>query len=286
MYVLFGILTALTNAVAVTTQHIASTSSSHGDRGWRLVLFLLRNPLWLFGWIALVGSLLFQALALHFGPLSSVQPILLTELVFALLLRRVWLRQSVRSTTWSAAIVTCIGLSVFLVVLQPKGNPHPPTSTGWITTIVISCAAVIGLVLAGRTGTPKRRAAIFAIATSISWAVEACFIKAATDSFSPGGLMGALSRWPIYAFAIGGLVGLLLEQTTLHVGPLKVSLPLIVIVDPVLSVVLGVTLFAEHFSTQWLHLVLGISAFAVTCVAAFIMTQTSPETMISDKELR
>jgi len=32
------------------------------------MIFLFRQPLWLLGWVALFGSLIFQALALHFGP--------------------------------------------------------------------------------------------------------------------------------------------------------------------------------------------------------------------------
>src|SRR5487761_2071065 len=84
MAVLFGLLTALANASAVSTQHVASTSGSGHRSGWQLFLFLLRQPLWLLGWVAMACSLIFQALALHFGPLSVVQPLLVSELLMAL----------------------------------------------------------------------------------------------------------------------------------------------------------------------------------------------------------
>jgi hypothetical protein len=42
-----------------------------------------------------VGSYVFQAVALHNGPMSVVQPVLVTELVFVLVLRRVWIGQDV-----------------------------------------------------------------------------------------------------------------------------------------------------------------------------------------------
>ena len=87
--VLFALATALANAIAVATQHVASTATPQA-RGWRLVRNVVRHPLWMVGWLALGGSLVFQALALHFGPLSLVQPMLVSELVMALVLRRLF----------------------------------------------------------------------------------------------------------------------------------------------------------------------------------------------------
>ncbi len=279
MAIIFGLLAALSNAVAVTTQHVASTSDGAKNKGWRLIIYLMRHPLWLFGWIGLLGSLVFQALALHNGPLATVQPVLICELVFALMLRRWWLRQSIRPVTWGAGALTVVGLATFLAVASPVGSPHSPRLHSWVVAMIVSAAVIIALVLFAQRGTPSMRAALLATATSVSWALEACFIKATTDSFSPGGISGALQRWPIYAFVVCGLLGLLLEQSALHVGPLKISLPFIVILDPLVSVALGVALFSEHFATSSVGLVIGSLAFLVTAVAVVALTQSSPETM-------
>src|ERR1700685_2717358 len=126
MTILFALLTSITNALAVTLQHIASTSDAKKSSGWKFVVYLLRQPLWLLGWVALCGSLIFQALALHFGPLSLVQPILVTELILALVLRELWLGQSIRAVTWLAAVVTGSGLVIFLVVTSPHGASFLP----------------------------------------------------------------------------------------------------------------------------------------------------------------
>jgi hypothetical protein len=92
--IVFALLAALSNAVNVTTQHIASTADTRGSSGWRLVVYLFRSPLWLFGGVALAGAFIFQALALHVGLLSVVQPLMATELIFALVLRQFWIHQS------------------------------------------------------------------------------------------------------------------------------------------------------------------------------------------------
>jgi hypothetical protein len=36
-------------------------------------------PVWFFGWVALAAAFVFQALALHDGPLSIVQPVLVAS---------------------------------------------------------------------------------------------------------------------------------------------------------------------------------------------------------------
>ena len=63
--VVFALLAALSNAVNEATQHIASTAAPSRSSGWRLVVYLFRNPLWLFGWVALIAAFVFQALALQ-----------------------------------------------------------------------------------------------------------------------------------------------------------------------------------------------------------------------------
>jgi hypothetical protein len=282
MTILFALLTSLTNALAVTLQHIASTSDTEKSTGWKFVTYLLRHPLWLLGWVALCGSLVFQALALHFGPLSLVQPILVTELIIALVLRQLWLRQSIRGVTWCAAVVTGAGLVIFLVMTSPHGASFLPTSSAWTVPSIVCVAGVAALVALARRGSPARRAALFASATAIIWALEATFIKATTDTISALGFGGAFTRWPVYALIVGGVLGLLCEQAALHVGPLSVSQTFIVIVDPVVSVTLGIWLYRERLHHDALHLTVGVVAFVVMCVGIVALTRTAPATMSAD----
>ncbi|MGD0853319.1 MAG: DMT family transporter [Acidimicrobiales bacterium] len=282
MTILFALLTSLTNALAVTLQHIASTSDTEKSSGWKFVVYLMRHPLWLLGWLALCGSLIFQALALHFGPLSLVQPILVTELIIALVLRQLWLRQSIRAVTWVAAVLTGAGLVVFLVTTSPHGASFLPTSSSWTVPSIVCVAGVAMLVALAQRGSPARRAALFASATAIVWALEATFIKATTDTISALGFGGAFTRWPVYALIAGGIIGLLCEQAALHVGPLSVSQTFIVIVDPIVSVALGVWLYHERLNHDALHLTVGVIAFAVMCAGIVALTRTAPATMTAD----
>ena len=282
MVIVFALLAALSNAVNEATQHIASTADPARSSGWRLVIYLFRNPLWLFGWVALVGAFVFQALALHNGLISVVQPVLATELVFMLVLRRFWIHQSIRVITWGAAALTCVSLTVFIVMSEPRGGQPNPVSAHWFTAGLACCAVAAVLAVLARWGSPARHAALYAASCAVMWALVATFIKATTDTLAQFGVTGMFTRWPVYALALGSAAALILQQAALHVGPLRVSQPFLVIVDPMVSIALSVWLFGEHFTSDAAVLAVAAIAFAVMCAGVVILTQTAPATMQAD----
>ena len=278
MVIVFALLAALSNAVNVTTQHMASTADPRRS-GWRLVLYLFRSPLWLFGWVALAGAFVFQALALHDGLLSIVQPLMAAELIFALVLRRFWLHQSILLITWGGAALTCVGLGVFIVAGEPRGGRPTPASHHWIAAAVACGAAAAVLAALAQRGSASWRAALYASAAATVWALVATFIKTTTDTLTQFGVAGMFTHWPVYALAVAAVAGTLLQQAALHVGPLKVSQPFLVIVDPIVSIALSVWLFAEYFTSNVAVLAIAAAAFAVMCAGVVLLTQTAPATM-------
>ena len=95
-------------------------------------------------------------------------------------------------------------------------------------------------------------------------------------------MLGTLTRWPVYALVVGGVVGTFLQQVALHVGPLRVSQPFLVIVDPIISIALSVWLFGERFKPDAGPLAVAAIAFAAMCVGVVFLTQTAPATMKAD----
>jgi hypothetical protein len=277
--IVFALLAALCNALNVTTQHVASTSDPRRSKGWHFVVYLFRNPLWLFGWIALAGAFVLQALALHSGEMSVVQPLLVTELVFALVLRRLWIRQQIRTVTWGAAGLTCISLALFVAMSEPKGGHAKASTDAWLAATVTTVGIAALLTLFSMRGSPARRAALLASATGIMWALVATFIKTTTETLTQFGVAGMFLHWPVYALAAAGLGTEILNQATLHVGPLSISQPFLVIVDPIVSIALSVWIFDEYFTTNSLKLALAACGFAAMCLAVTVLTRTAPSTM-------
>jgi drug/metabolite transporter (DMT)-like permease len=279
--IIYALLAGLCNALNVTAQHLGSITSAEKSKGWRFVVALLRNPLWLAGWGALAAGFVFQALALHAGQMSVVQPLLVTELVFALALRRIWLGQSIRGMTWGAATLTCVALALFLSSAEPAGGTDYPSGRAWVTGAWATVGVAAALALLGMRGSTVRRTALTASATAVMWALVAALVKTMTDTWSQFGVGGMFLHWPVYALAAAGLGAEVLQQATLRVGPLSVSQPLLVIINPIVSIGLSVWIFEEYFSPDAPRLALGSLAFAVMCVSTVVLTRTAPTTMSS-----
>jgi drug/metabolite transporter (DMT)-like permease len=275
--VVFAVAAALANAVNLMTQHKASIGAPKRVKGWRLALYLPRQPLWLLGVAAAVGSFVLQALALHNGPMSVVQPLLITELVFTLVLRRVWIGQDVARAAWASVSVVCVTLAVFLAVGEPTGGHPVPAANQWLSAGLVFGGAIVVLTLLGLRGSPVRRAAALAAATGLTASLEASFLKTATQTLSVSGMGGALAAWPVYAFIAATITGALLQQGALHVGPLSVSQPLLVIIDPFASIILSVWLFGERFTNSPAKVAIAVVTFAAMAVGVAMLTRTAPQ---------
>lgn len=284
--VTFALAAALANAVHLMTQHAASAGVGEKHGGWKLVSYLFRQPLWLVGWAAAAGGLAFQALALHNGQLSVVQPLLVTELVFALVLRRLWVHQHVARAAWSAALVTCAALAVFLTAAEPHGGHPQPSSAEWASALAVFGGIVAVLALGARRGSPVRRAALYATSASVTWALMATFLKATTDTLAVSGIWGMLGHWPLYALIAAGVVGTVLQQAALQVGPLSVSQSLLVVVDPAVSIVLSVWLFDERFTQGPAKIALAASAFVVMAIGVIMLSKAAPADLVPTKRVR
>lgn len=128
----------------------------------------------------------------------------------------------------------------------------------------------------GRTGSPLRRAALYATASGVVWALLATFLKSATDLLGAQGVVAVLQQGAVYGVIVAGIVGTVLTQGALHYGPLAVSQPLMVIVDPFVSIMLGVWLYGEHFQGGPARIVVGVLGFAAMVVGGVLVARTAP----------
>jgi len=206
-----------------------------------------------------------------------VQPLLITELVFVLALRRVWIHQRIAAAAWVSVVVVCVSLAVFLIAAEPTGGQLTPETKQWLSAVLVFGGAIVVLTALGRTGSPMRRAAVFAVAAGLTWAMEATFLKAATDTLTAFGIPGMLIRWPVYALIGAGIAGTVLEQAALHVGPLSVSQPMLVIINPFASIILSVWLFNERFTNSPAKIAVAVLSFAVMAAGVTMLTRTSPQ---------
>ncbi len=285
--IVFAILSALSNACSAVLQRLAVVDRTSQARSiWRTATDLVRQPIWLLGVLFLVGTFGFQALALYFGPLSVVQPVLVLELIFTLGLRVFVLHDGIASRTWSAALMICVGLATFLVVASPTEGTHVPSAGQWIVAISTRGVIVLALLLLSRYGSPARRAALFGAATAVVWSVDAAFVKQAVDVLARSGLLGLLVHWPLYAMIATGVLGTILLQGAYAVGPLAASQATLLIVDPLVSIALGIELFHEQLRTGPVYVFGAVAALAVLGAGVVMLSVWAPPVMTADELAR
>ena len=92
-----------------------------------LIRYALHRKIWLAGFGLMIISFLLQAVALHLGRLSEVQPILVTELVFLVVVLAAWFGFSIGRREWIGALCLTGGLAGFLYFADPvEGTLSPP----------------------------------------------------------------------------------------------------------------------------------------------------------------
>jgi drug/metabolite transporter (DMT)-like permease len=282
--IVFAIGSAVSSACSAVLQRLAVADRASEHRPvWRTAADLVRQPVWLLGALFLAGTFGFQALALYFGPLSVVQPVLVLELTFTLGLRAFLLHDDIASRTWSAALVICVGLASFLVVASPSEGSHVPDARQWIVAVTSRGLIVLVLLLLSRHGSPARRAALFGAATAVVWSVDAAFVKQTVDVLARSGLLGLLTHWPLYAMIGTGVLGTILLQSAYAVGPLAASQATMLIVDPLASIVLGIEIFHEQLNTGPGYVLGAVVSLAVLGAGVIMLSLWAPPVMTAEE---
>jgi len=122
--------------------------------------------------------------------------------------------------------------------------------------------ATVGLLAASGRLRGAGRAVSLAAAAGIVLGLNAVITKAAATRFSHG-IGEGVSSWETYAVAVCGLGGLLLMQSAFQAGEIEWSLPTLTVTNPVLSIVVGLTLLNETVAAHGPALVLLVLSLAV-----------------------
>jgi hypothetical protein len=236
----------------------------------------LRHPLWIAGTLASLAGFGLHALALHDGPLTLVQPLLVTGVIFALPLRQVLERRRPRYSELGWAAALALGLAVFILVSTPAASgSHAADLRPAVICVAAIALCIPGCCVAGRRATGSVAAAALGTAAGLAFAATAGLLKETVDVVSRDA--GALlTTWPGYALVVVGGLGLLLNQLAYQAGPLRASLPAITTVNPIVSLIIGVAVFDEHFRSGAPYLAGEILGLALIAVAAVELTRSGP----------
>lgn len=264
-----GVLSAVAYGCSTAVQH-AAVHDDGGTTDARGLLAVLRNVRW---WLSIGGDglgLVLQVAALATGPVVLIQPLQVLSLPVALPIRSRLGGPKPTPRDWWAVVAVVVGLGAFLWLVGDPGDPREHHARA---TVVVAACAVGGALLvatAALRATPLARAVVFGTLGGALFAVVAVLID---ETSSVLGHQGLHAAWHLRgalllaAIVVTGGVAMVLTQAAFQIGKLGASYPVTVVVDPVVSVVLGAALLGERLPLDPVHVVGYLLALAVVAAA-------------------
>jgi hypothetical protein len=289
-----GVLLACSAAAAFgagsTLQHRAASAVPRANASAAgLVLRLLRRPVWLLGMLLSGAAFLLHIAALRHGSLTLTQAIVVSNIVFAVLVRAALDRRLPPRREIAWAIGICAGLSLFLAMVEThialRATKFPAAEVFVVSGVVVSVVAVWW---AQRTHASARRGFLLASAAGILYGLTAGLIKLVIIQ-ATSGAVAVLQHWSSWAVLVVGPNALLLSQRAYHAARLSITMPILNIADVLVAIAFGTTVFRERMFASPAHLagglagllVMGVGVWQLARVEEGIKLQQTPATGVS-----
>jgi drug/metabolite transporter (DMT)-like permease len=203
----------------------------------RIFLDLVRQPLWDISIGGILVGFALQVVALKYGALALVEPLLVCDLIFAAVINS-YLRRRFDPVLFGGVIACAAGIGGFLAIARPTGGRSTVSFDVVLPLAAGLAAAMLGCFELARRSRDVRPLAL-ALACGICYGVSAFLVKLLTAEFG-GGLATVFTNWPIYALAVIAPAGFLLEQNAFQSGTLLAPvLSIITACDPIISIFLA-----------------------------------------------
>ncbi|MGW0331933.1 DMT family transporter [Streptomyces sp. NPDC003011] len=216
----------------------------------RLLLDLVKVPRWLGGLGLMVAGMALGAVALGQGEISLVEPLLATNLLFALALSRKQGKQPVGRQGWAGLLLLAGGVTAFIVAGEPRGGTAvaDPLRHWLIIGVMIGLALVL-------TAYAKRSRltsgpVLLSLAAGLLYGVQDALTRVSGQRFTEGGLAELLTGWQLYAVLALGVTGLILVQSAFETAPLRKSLPALTAAQPLAGIICGVGFLGDRLRTD------------------------------------
>ncbi|MEV4557019.1 DMT family transporter [Kitasatospora sp. NPDC049285] len=213
---------------------------------WRLLLDLMRMPDWLLGIGFMIAGQVLSALALSQGEVALVEPLLATNLVWAMLLARTLTGTRLGASGWIGVALIALGVTAFIAAGQPQGGGGEASALRyWLVFGVVSGLALL-LVTVARRLPLFEEATLLALAAGLLYGLQDALTRSTFDRIDADGPGAALSSWQPYTVLGLGVIGLLLVQSAFEAAPLRMSLPALTAAQPLAGIACAVGFLGDR----------------------------------------
>jgi hypothetical protein len=242
----------------------------------KLFADLAANRLWLIGITVDITASVMQAFALHFGPLALVQPILVLDLLFAVVITYVLARRRPDRVIATGVLCCTGGLVLFLAVARPQS---PPVSVGpsILLPLGVGIAVTIALCLiAWRVSAQTFLPLATAFACGVIFGVTAFLLKELTQTIGLG-FSPPSQQWPLYAFIVAEPLGFLLNQNAFQESSLIAPvLAIRTVTDPLVAIGIGLVWLNEQIASSPAAIAAEVAGLILMSVGVVALAYRSP----------
>jgi len=275
MYIAVTVIAAMLLGVGFVLQQHAAAKLSAEYLQLRLIAELLRKRIWVAGVVIMVMGQGLSAWGLGHLSLTVSEPLLATNLIFALLLAAPISGEIPRKTEFIGALMLCLGVGILSASRSVRALSESFGSFAhWPAAGIIAGVAAV-LVVIGRNGPSSLRATLTGGGAGLLLGIADGLTRRSVEILDGHGLVTLLTTWPGYAVIGSAAIGLWLVQSAFSVGPLHASLPAITGAEPLAGITLGVLVFGDKVHIT--PLLLAVQAFGLaTMVAGVILVARAP----------
>ena len=242
----------------------------------QLLADLLRRPRWLAGLITMVAGDLLAGWVIGHMVLSVAEPLLATNLLFALFLAWPLSGQAVHKSEVAGALILMAGVTALSLARDVRS---PQVYVGSYAYWPFAGAAVVfvAFVIAelGRRRSGGQRAILTGTSAGLVFGIADALTRRTVQILDTGHFAVLLTGWLGYTLIAVSLIALWLMESAFNAGPLHISLPGITAAEPISGIMLGVVVFRDSVDISAGAIALEASGLAALLVGV-IMVSRSP----------
>ena len=205
---------------------------------------IARRPSWLAGLGLSALAFALHAFALSRGDLALVQPVIVSGIVFAVVIRSALEHRLPDKRTLLWLVVTWAGLALFLAVRPETADSAPKNSLGGALVGVGVGLALLAVFAAVRIQRTQLRGALLAGASGVLFGLVAGLVKLVLARFGDG-FTAVLASWPLWALVVTGLGAVLLNQRAYQATRLSVTTPILNVAEVAVAITFGLLVLGE-----------------------------------------
>jgi drug/metabolite transporter (DMT)-like permease len=241
----------------------------------KLIAQLIRKPRWLAGIAVMTAGYVLSGYTFDNLPLTVAEPLLATNLLFALLVAIPLSGVRPRKSEILGAALLASGVGALSAARAVgAGGDHIGSAAYWPAAAAIGFIALL-LVRSGLRRTGQRRATLTGLAAGLIWGISDALTRSTLLILDHHGIVAVLTSWTPYSLAAAALLALWLMESSFTAAPLHASLPGITAGEPVVGILLGVVVFGDVIRITPPQIALQ-AAGIVALVAGVILVARAP----------